>query len=49
VAGRCEINGSADASIRLLAPNDLAPILAGADIRRIFANGSTAGRPTTAI
>ena len=43
VAGRCEIRGSADASLRLLAPNDLTPILAGADIRGLFANGATAG------
>lgn len=43
VAARCEIRGSADASLRFLAPNDLAPILAGADIRGLFTNGATAG------
>ncbi|HPE16093.1 MAG TPA: DNA-deoxyinosine glycosylase [Oscillospiraceae bacterium] len=44
VAGRCEIRGSADASLRLLEPNDLSPILEGAGIRDLFANGTTAGR-----
>lgn len=44
VAARCEIRGSADASLRLLAPSNLAPIFAGADIRRVFANGTAAGR-----
>ncbi|MBR1497439.1 MAG: DNA-deoxyinosine glycosylase [Oscillospiraceae bacterium] len=39
VVGRCEIAGSSDASIRAVEPNDLRPILAGAEIRAIFCNG----------
>ena len=42
VAMSCEIEGSSDASIRTVTANDLSPILAGADIRGIFANGKTA-------
>ncbi len=42
VIAACEINGSSDASIRDAVANDIAPILAGADIRRIFVNGKTA-------
>ena len=44
VLAACEIEGSADASIRAAAPNDLGPILAAAPIRAIFANGQTAGK-----
>ena len=42
VIASCEIRGSSDASIRNAVPTDLAPILAGSRIRRIFANGRTA-------
>lgn len=41
IAG-CEIEGSADSSIKNAVPNDLSPILTGADIRQIFVNGKTA-------
>ena len=44
VLAACEIRGSADATIRAAAPNDLGPILAGAPIRAVFANGQTAGK-----
>lgn len=44
VIGSCEIEGSADASIRNATPNDLRPILAAADIRAVFVNGKTALR-----
>ena len=44
VLSACEIEGSADASIRSAAPNDLGPILAAAPIRAVFANGQTAGK-----
>ncbi|MEE8885448.1 MAG: DNA-deoxyinosine glycosylase [Eubacteriales bacterium] len=37
----CTITGSSDSSIRNVVPNDLSPILDGADIRQIFCNGST--------
>ena len=42
VVSSCDIAGSADLSIRNARPNDLAPILAAAPIRRIFCNGKTA-------
>ena len=42
VIGSCEIAGSADSSIRSAQPNDIAPLLAGSGIRRIFTNGKTA-------
>lgn len=42
VLAACDIDGSADASIRDACPNDLAPILAAAPIARIFTNGATA-------
>lgn len=35
----CEIEGSSDSSIRGVVPNDLTPILRGADIRQIYCNG----------
>lgn len=38
----CEINGSSDASIRDVTPNDLSPILTQADIRAIYTNGGKA-------
>lgn len=42
VIASCRITGSSDSSIRDVVPNDLRPILGGADIRRIFTNGGTA-------
>ena len=36
---RCEIEGSSDASITGVVPNDLTPIFAAADIRQVFCNG----------
>lgn len=38
----CEITGSSDSSIKNAAPNDFSRILQAADIRGIFANGTTA-------
>jgi hypoxanthine-DNA glycosylase len=38
----CEITGSSDSSIKNVIPNDLAMILAEADIRQIITNGNTA-------
>ena len=38
----CEIEGSSDASIRDVVPNDLSEILATADIRAIYTNGGKA-------
>ena len=38
----CEIEGSSDASIRDVVPNDLSEILAAADIRTIYTNGGKA-------
>ncbi len=38
----CEIAGSSDASITNVVPNDLRPILEGADIQAIYVNGRTA-------
>lgn len=42
VLAACEIEGSADGSIRAALPNDLTPILEKSKIRRIFVNGKTA-------
>ena len=42
VIGSCEIEGSADSSIRNVIPNDLSVILETADIKGIFVNGKTA-------
>ena len=42
VLAECEIEGSADGSIREALPNDLTPILEKSKIRRIFVNGKTA-------
>lgn len=39
VIASCEIEGSSDASIRCVVPNDLTDILKTADIRQIFCNG----------
>ena len=37
----CDIAGSSDSSIKNVVPNDLTPILRGADIRQIYVNGKT--------
>lgn len=42
VVRECDIRRSADGTIRNAAPNDVRPILAGAEIRAIYANGSKA-------
>ena len=39
----CDIDGSADATIRRTVPNDIRPILEHTDIRAIFCGGKTAG------
>lgn len=40
----CDIEGSGDASIRNVIPNDLTPILQTADIQLLITNGKTAGK-----
>ena len=40
----CEIRGSSDSSIRNVVPNDISEILVNAPIRKILANGRTAGK-----
>ena len=42
VVHACEIRRSADGSIRNAVPNDIRPILRGADIRAVYANGAKA-------
>ncbi|MBO4902961.1 MAG: DNA-deoxyinosine glycosylase [Lachnospiraceae bacterium] len=42
VIGSCDIEGSSDASIRNVVPNDLGIILDNAPIRTIYVNGKTA-------
>jgi hypoxanthine-DNA glycosylase len=42
VLASCVINGSADSTIRRAVPNDIGPILHGAPIAQVFANGQTA-------
>ncbi len=44
VIASCEIEGSADASIRAAAPNDIPRLCARAGITRVYANGQTAAR-----
>ncbi len=44
VIASCEIAGSSDASITRVVPNDLRPILEGADIRAVFCNGGASYR-----
>ena len=44
VLEECDIHGSSDSSITNAVPADLAPILAAADIRAIFVNGTTAAK-----
>ncbi|MGN1193965.1 MAG: DNA-deoxyinosine glycosylase [Acutalibacteraceae bacterium] len=42
VIGSCEIEGSADSTIKSVTPNDLSVILNNAPIKRIFVNGKKA-------
>ena len=42
VIGSCDIEGSADSSIKNVKPNDLTIILDNTNIRKIFVNGRTA-------
>ena len=42
VVRECDVRLSADSSIRNAAPNDIRPILAGAQIRGIYTNGAKA-------
>ncbi len=42
VIASCDIEGSADSSIRNVVPNDLNEILSSASIKQIFVNGKTA-------
>ena len=42
VIASCDIDGSSDASIKNVRPNDLAPLLAASKITHIFTNGTTA-------
>lgn len=42
VIGSCDIEGSSDASIRNVIPNDISPLLKKTGIRKIFVNGKTA-------
>ena len=42
VVGQCDIRRSADSTIRNAVPNDVRPILAGADIHAIYTNGAKA-------
>lgn len=44
VLAEVDIEGASDASIKNPVANDLSPILAAANIERIFCTGSTAGR-----
>ena len=44
VIGSCDIQGSADSTIKNASPNNLAPIFESADIRAVFVNGKTALR-----
>ncbi len=44
VIASCEIEGSADSSIRNVTPTDLSPILAVGTVKAIFTNGTTASR-----
>lgn len=44
VIGSCDIEGSADSTIKNVVPNDISRILEAANIRKIFVNGKTAER-----
>ena len=49
VIASCEIEGASDASVRDAVPNDLTPILRGADIAAICTTGGTAHRLYTRL
>ena len=42
VIGSCDIQGSADSTIKNVIPNDISIILKNADIKQIYVNGKTA-------
>jgi len=42
VIGSCDIQGSADSTIKNVIPNDISVILKSADINKIYVNGKTA-------
>ena len=42
VIGSCEIEGSADSTIKQVTPNDISTLLEKTNIKRIFVNGNTA-------
>ena len=42
VIASCEIEGSADSTIKEVVPNDVSRVLEAADIQKIFVNGKTA-------
>ena len=42
VIAQCDIAGSSDSSIRNVVPADIGRVLAGSNIRKIYANGNTA-------
>ncbi|MBO4868874.1 MAG: DNA-deoxyinosine glycosylase [Clostridia bacterium] len=42
VIGSCEVDGSADSSIKDASPNDLSPILSGSGVRAVYLNGRLA-------
>lgn len=42
VIGACDIEGSADSTIKNVTPNDLSVILQNAPVKQIFVNGKTA-------
>ncbi|MBO4894345.1 MAG: DNA-deoxyinosine glycosylase [Clostridia bacterium] len=44
VIGSCDIEGSADTTIRNVTPNDLSVILDNSKVKKIFVNGKTAYR-----
>lgn len=44
VIASCDIDGSADSSLRNVRVNDILPLITGSHIRRVFVNGATAGR-----
>lgn len=44
VIASCDIQGSADSSIKNAVPNDISQILAGDRVRAVFTNGNTATR-----
>ncbi len=44
VIAACEIEGSADSTIRAIMPTDLSPLLASGTVQAVFTNGTTASR-----